>query len=187
MAFRSTITNCLSSTVPKSVPLWPEWRPQGSNSRGAVFTRREVVEFILDLAGYTADKSLRRARILEPSMGHGDFLLPAIDRLFESYRREVGDRGDIVEDLGDCLLAVELHRASYEETRALSRRMLQKKGVTAAQSRALVRAMAEAGRFPAAAARTGIHTRYRQPALCAAGADPRCADGRIPAALQHDL
>src|ERR1700689_4361739 len=89
----------------------------GVEARGAVFTRREVVDFILDLTGYTADKPLHRARILEPSMGHGDFLAPVIDRLLESYGREVGDAGDIVADLGDCIVAVELHRASYEETR----------------------------------------------------------------------
>jgi hypothetical protein len=55
----------------------------GAEYRGAVFTRSEVVEFILDLAGYTAGKPLHRARILEPSMGHGDFLAPVIDRLFD--------------------------------------------------------------------------------------------------------
>jgi type I restriction-modification system DNA methylase subunit len=78
----------------------------GAESRGAVFTRREVVEFVLDLAGYTADKPLHRARILEPSMGHGDFLLPVIDRLLESYYREVGNQ------------------ATWSETWAVARRSL---------------------------------------------------------------
>jgi hypothetical protein len=32
----------------------------GAESRGAVFTRREVVDFILDLTGYTADGPLHR-------------------------------------------------------------------------------------------------------------------------------
>src|SRR5579863_465657 len=107
----------------------------GVEARGAVFTRREVVEFILDLAGYTADKPLHRARVLEPSMGHGDFLVPVIDRLLESYRREVGDTGDIVADLDNCIVAVELHRASYEETRTAATALLRAKGLTAAQSR----------------------------------------------------
>ena len=56
----------------------------GAESRGAVFTRREVVDFILDLAGYTVDKPLHRARLLEPSMGQGDFLTPVVDRLLEA-------------------------------------------------------------------------------------------------------
>ena len=50
-------------------------------SRGAIYTRIEVVEFILDLAGYTNDKQLFNKRILEPSFGGGDFLFPLIDRL----------------------------------------------------------------------------------------------------------
>lgn len=119
----------------------------GVESRGAVFTRREVVEFILDLAGYTADRPLHRARLLEPSMGHGDFLLPAIDRLFESYSREGGDRGSVVKDLGDCLLAVELHRASYEETRKLVVKALRDKGLTATQSAALCERWLRQGDF----------------------------------------
>jgi len=49
--------------------------------RGAVFTRREIVEFILDLVGYTVDCPLPRFRLLEPSCGQGDFLVPAVERL----------------------------------------------------------------------------------------------------------
>lgn len=109
----------------------------GVESRGAVFTRREVVDFILDLAGYTADQPLHRARLLEPSMGHGDFLLPAIDRLFESYRRHGSKRRNIVDELGECLIAVELHRASYEHARSLVTGALREKGLTPAQSVAL--------------------------------------------------
>ena len=54
--------------------------------RGAIFTRREVVNFILDLAGYTPDQPLHRRRLLEPSFGTGDFLLPAIERLLTSWQ-----------------------------------------------------------------------------------------------------
>ncbi|HPT50501.1 MAG TPA: hypothetical protein PLS67_10465 [Accumulibacter sp.] len=50
----------------------------GHGERGAVFTRREVVDFILDLVGYTADKPLCRFRLLEPSFGHGDFLVGVV-------------------------------------------------------------------------------------------------------------
>jgi hypothetical protein len=119
----------------------------GVEARGAVFTRREVGDFILDLAGYTADKPLHRARILEPSMGHGDFLVPVIDRLLEAYRREVEDKGDIVADLGDCIVAVELHRASYEETRSVATDLLRAKGLTAAESRALCKRWLRQGDF----------------------------------------
>jgi len=60
----------------------------GVEERGAVFTRREVVDFILDLAGYTADRPLYRIRLLEPSCGDGDFLLPVLDRLIEAAARD---------------------------------------------------------------------------------------------------
>ena len=43
----------------------------GAKLRGAVFTRREVVDFILDLAGYTADKPLHRAGCSSPRWGRG--------------------------------------------------------------------------------------------------------------------
>ena len=52
-----------------------------ADARGAIFTRREVVDFILDLVGYTNDQPLHEKRILEPSFGGGDFLLPIIERL----------------------------------------------------------------------------------------------------------
>ena len=125
----------------------PRWRSSGAEARGAVFTRREVVDFILDLSGYTADKPLHRAKILEPSMGHGDFLAPVIDRLLEAYLRDVGNGGDVVADLGGCIVAVELHRASYEETRAVATEMLRAKGLTAPQSRTLCERWLRQGDF----------------------------------------
>ena len=86
-------------------------------SRGAVFTRSEVVDFILDLAGYTPDRTLHQRRILEPSFGGGDFLLPATRRLLESLRAH-GSSLKLVDQLADSIRAVELHEASFEATRA---------------------------------------------------------------------
>jgi Eco57I restriction-modification methylase/TaqI-like C-terminal specificity domain len=137
MAFSSTNRQLSFLEGPEVNAAVAAMADSGIEARGAVFTRREVVDFILDLTGYTADKALHRARVLEPSMGHGDFLAPVIDRLLESYRREVGDTGDIVADLCNCIIAVELHRASYEETRAVATAMLREKGLSAAQSRDL--------------------------------------------------
>ena len=55
--------------------------------RGAVYTRSEVVNFILDLIGFTDEQPLFKKRILEPSFGNGDFLLPLLDRLLASWKR----------------------------------------------------------------------------------------------------
>lgn len=89
----------------------------GIEARGAIFTRREVVDFLLDLTGYTHDRPLHALRLLEPSFGGGDFLLPAIERLLTAWK-DSGDGRDPVEALSDCLRAVELHRETFAETRA---------------------------------------------------------------------
>lgn len=88
----------------------------GIEARGAVFTRREVVDFIFDLAGYTPDKPLHVQRLLEPSFGGGDFLLPAVERLLAAWRVH-GGKGSIADALSDAIRAVELHRDTFEATR----------------------------------------------------------------------
>jgi len=88
---------------------------EGIESRGAVFTRREVVEFLLDLAGYTPDKPLHRMRLLEPCFGRGDFLLPAIERLLAAWK--AFDGHDPVRALMASIKAVEVHRLTFFETR----------------------------------------------------------------------
>ncbi|MEO5347656.1 MAG: Eco57I restriction-modification methylase domain-containing protein [Magnetococcus sp. YQC-9] len=85
-----------------------------AEERGAVFTRRSVVEFILDLAGYNADFSLENLRLLEPSFGNGDFLLPAVERLLRTWNR--AGRNDAIKTLGPCIRAVELHRSTFIST-----------------------------------------------------------------------
>lgn len=87
----------------------------GLEQRGAVFTRHEVVEFILDLTGYTEDRPLHHLRLLEPSFGAGDFLIPAIDRLLTAWKH--AGRAEPVGVLAQAIRAVELHRDSYLATR----------------------------------------------------------------------
>lgn len=89
----------------------------GAEQRGAVFTRRNVVEFILDLVGYTTEKPLYRMGILEPSFGNGDFLLPVVERLLQSWRRSSDKNESVFERLGKCICAVELHGATFSDTR----------------------------------------------------------------------
>jgi hypothetical protein len=88
----------------------------GVEERGAIFTRREVVDFILDMTGYTAEKPLHKMRLLEPSFGGGDFLLPALTRLLQSWVRS-GRSDRPVEALAGSVRAVELHRESFIRTR----------------------------------------------------------------------
>ena len=88
----------------------------GSEERGAIFTRCEVVEFILDLVGYTASRPLHKLRLLEPAFGDGDFLLLAIGRLLTAWKSATG-RDDPVDALSDAIRAVELHGHTFAATR----------------------------------------------------------------------
>jgi hypothetical protein len=119
----------------------------GVEDRGAVFTRREVVEFILDLAGYTTTSSLHRKRLLEPSFGEGAFLLVAVERLLDSYHKHVSKQVDIVTDLKDSIRAVELHHRSFVETRLKLRSLLREKKVSSAAAEKLLKVWLVQGDF----------------------------------------
>lgn len=69
----------------------PVARPIDSDEHGEVFTRRWVVELILDLAGYTADRDLSTMTAVEPSCGAGAFLGPMVERLLTSCRQHGSD------------------------------------------------------------------------------------------------
>ena len=106
------------------------------DSRGAVFTRREVVDFILDLAGYTADQPLHEKRILEPSFGAGDFLLPIIERLLSAWRA-ARPKGTTFEELDDAIRAIELHHDTFRNTYTAVVELLKNEGMTANTAQAL--------------------------------------------------
>lgn len=109
----------------------------GTEARGAIFTREEVVDFILDLAGYKEVQPLYQKRILEPSFGGGDFLLPIVGRLLRSWRAS-GSAGNIVDDLGDSIRAVELHRTTFASTRQAVIRQIGQEDVSLKFATALV-------------------------------------------------
>lgn len=119
---------------------WPRprrWqRKGGSRLRGAIFTRSEVVDFILDLAGYTEDQPLHEKRLLEPSFGGGDFLLPIIQRLLSAWRA-ARPNGTAVDDLGDAIRAVELHHDTFRSTYAAVVALLKREGLSANAATAL--------------------------------------------------
>lgn len=107
------------------------------NSRGAIFTRREVVEFILDLVGYTANCPLFESRMLEPSFGGGDFLLLIVQRLLDSWKN-AGNPDSALVSLGDSIRAVELHVDSFDSTRTQISELLRRQGIASRTATALV-------------------------------------------------
>jgi len=108
----------------------------GVEERGAVFTRREVVDFILDLVGYRTDRPLHELRLLEPSFGDGDFLLPAIDRLLTAWQK-VETPATALETLGGCIRAVELHKDTFARTRSMVVARLRDNGIAARSAEAI--------------------------------------------------
>lgn len=102
-------------------PVADHYAESTSGDRGAVFTKREVVDFILDLSGYTQDQSLENFRLLEPSFGQGDFLIAAVERLLSRHLRHGIPRDNGI--LTRCIHGVEVHdesiRITHEKLRAL--------------------------------------------------------------------
>jgi adenine-specific DNA-methyltransferase len=83
-------------------------------TKGVVYTKRWVVELLLDLSGYRAENNLVDALAVEPSAGDGAFLGLMVERLITSCRR-------LGRPLTDCLhslIAYELDGDSV--TRALA-------------------------------------------------------------------
>jgi hypothetical protein len=81
-----------------------------SDEHGEVFTRRWVVELILDLAGYTVERDLGGLVAVEPSCGAGAFLVPMVERLIDSCQQH--DRP--LTDIRTALRAFDLLPANAE-------------------------------------------------------------------------
>ena len=112
-------------------------RPNAAlETKGVVYTKRWVVELILDLAGYRPERDLASTVAVEPSAGDGAFIGRMIERLIESCRRSS-------RKLSDChgsLRAFELSESSARGTRALARSILLQNGVGATLSEELANA-----------------------------------------------
>lgn len=117
----------------------------GREARGAVYTKSEVVEFMLDLAGYTPDKRLHTQRLLEPSFGDGEFLIAAARRLLAAYKKAKG--ASPARDLKDAIRAVELHRDTFAATRTKLIEAMVEEGVARPDALALADAWLAQGDF----------------------------------------
>ena len=144
---------------------WPEWQLSligldpieaaldvlsraGIDERGAIFTRREVVDFILDLIGYTPDHDLTQSRLLEPSFGNGDFLEAAIERLLTAHRtHSCGAEGDLFATLKNSICAVELHTETFNVTRKRIASVLKKHDIPDRTAERLLSAWLHRGDF----------------------------------------
>lgn len=115
----------LSSTVREAIE---QLADSGSTETlGAIYTRAEVVSFMLDLIGYTAERPLYDYRLLEPSAGSGEFFVESVKRLLKSSKRK---KSITTTKLKDCIRGVELHRSTYQSIKAEIASLLDNDGFT---------------------------------------------------------
>ncbi len=104
--------------------------------KGVVYTKRWVVELLLDLSGYCSDKNLVDALAVEPAAGNGAFLGLMVERLVESCRK----LGRSFSECQNSLLAYELDEKSAARARVFVQNILMNRGV----GRPLAKQLAEA-------------------------------------------
>ena len=109
--------------LPKSVYQYGE-RSSGE-IHGVVLTKEHIVNMILDISGYRASEDLSSKNFLEPSCGHGAFIVPAIHRFFES----LGSKAFDTEFLKDRFLAYDIDEEHVDITRKAVQRALVENGI----------------------------------------------------------
>ncbi len=127
-------------SIVEEVPIWTS-APGGAH--GEVFTRRWVVELILDLVGYDADADLGNATIVEPSCGQGAFMLPIVERLMDSCVRY----GHALSDMGGAIRGFDLLAHNVEHTRKTVMAKLLESGVFMGTAKRLSKEWVTTGDF----------------------------------------
>jgi adenine-specific DNA-methyltransferase len=102
-------------------------------AHGVVLTKPHIVSLILDLVGYVPEAHLANVRLLEPSCGHGAFLVPAVQRLMASAR----EHGHSVAALSHAITAFDVDAEHVRIARAAVAHTLLEHGVDKAQARKL--------------------------------------------------
>jgi hypothetical protein len=131
----------LPVAVPKEAYDYGE-RSSGE-THGVVLTKPHIVDLILDLAGYAEPLDLGGLTLLEPSVGHGAFLIPALQRLLASCKGHKRDP----RTLANALLAFDIDPEHVASTRATVERVLRDVGLGTADSRRLSHAWIREGDF----------------------------------------
>jgi adenine-specific DNA-methyltransferase len=112
-------------------------------THGVVLTKPPVVDLILDLVGYTEDLDLAGAPLLDPSCGHGAFILAAARRLLGSATRH----GRSVTSLGRALMAFDIDPEHVRSTRESLRGLLLEHNVSASDAARLAAGWVHHGDF----------------------------------------
>ena len=129
--------------------------------KGVVFTKRWVVELLLDLSGYCSDKNLVDALTVEPAAGDGAFLGLMVERLVESCR----SLGRSLSECQHSLTAYELDEESAARARTFVQNVLMNRGVKAPASQTIGRSMGIKPGLPSRCRQQTGRFYYREPSL----------------------
>lgn len=114
-----------------------------SGDHGEVFTRRWVVDLILDLVGYTPDRDLGGLVAVEPSCGAGAFLGPMVERLVDSCDRHSRPLSDSV----GAIRAFDILHGNAELGRKMAAATLEAHGLDSDEARELAAQWVRHGDF----------------------------------------
>ena len=117
--------------------------PSTLASHGEVFTRRWVVDVLLDLVGYVPDRRPTELRLLEPSCGSGAFLLPAVERLLASC----GSASSDIDELQHAVTAWDIQPANVARCREAVMTLLARHGMGTEATEFLARRWVRCGDY----------------------------------------
>jgi adenine-specific DNA-methyltransferase len=121
---------------------------EDSTSVGAIYTKPEIVDLVLDLSGYRADVGrLASRRLMEPSCGDGAFLQAVVRRLIQSERLHVGKIDWDCPELARSVRAIDLNSAAVAKAKTLIVDELLRENCSPERARALADTWAVHGDF----------------------------------------
>ena len=168
-------------------PTWNVRQTPAAEPKGVVYTKRWVVDLVLDLSGYCPENNLVDVLAVEPSAGDGAFLGNMVERLIACCAR----LGRPLSDCRGSLLAFELDEEGAERARRLAIRILTEHGTDSALAECLAAGWVRTGDYLLQTAAleadfvVGNPPYIRledipdKPRLCIAGYIRPCGDGRI--------
>ncbi len=135
----------LSIDLPFSLPKssYTYGKRSSGEIHGVVLTKEHVVNMILDITGYRQTEVLKDKTFLEPSCGHGAFLIPAINRFFLS----LGEVQLEIDALKDRFRAYDIDEDHVNITRKKVRKVLVANNVHLKDAEALAETWVLCGDF----------------------------------------
>lgn len=111
--------------------------------KGVVYTKRWVVDLLLDLAGYNSERDLVETVAIEPAAGTGAFLIAMVQRLVDSCTRH----GKSLELSAKSLVAFELNEFSAQCARNSIINLLTEGGQPATTAQSLAQSWIRTGDY----------------------------------------